>query len=59
MKFGRFMGAGYRNYFEGVYNGFSCDNMELLSGNNCHIKYNGEITITNDHPTMAGVGISG
>ena len=27
MKFGRFMGAGYRNYFpEGAYNGFSCDN---------------------------------
>ena len=59
MKFGRFMGAGYRNYFpEGAYNGFSCDNHgTFVMGNNCHIKYNGEITITNDHPTMAGVGI--
>ena len=59
MKFSRFMGAGYRNYFpEGAYNGFSCDNHgTFVMGNNCHIKYNGEITITNDHPTMAGVGI--
>ena len=59
MKFGRFMGAGYRNYFpEGAYNGFSCDNHgTFVMGNNCHIKYNGEITITNDHPTMDGRGI--
>ena len=59
MKFARFMGAGYRNNFpEGAYNGFSCDNHgTFVMGNNCHIKYNGEITITNSHTSMAGVGI--
>ena len=59
MKFARFMGAGYRNNFPaGAYNGFSCDNHgTFVMGNNCHIKYNGEVTITNSHTTMAGVGV--
>ena len=59
MKFARFMGAGYRNHFPaGAYSGFSCDNHgTFVMGNNCHIKYSQELTITNTHTTMAGVGI--
>ena len=59
MKFARFMGAGYRNHFpSGAYSGFSCDNHgTFVMGNNCHIKYDQEITITNTHTTMGGVGI--
>ena len=60
MKFGRFMGAGYREYFpsSGTYASFSTDNHGSFTiGNNCHIDTNNNIEYNNTHGTMKGPAI--
>ena len=60
IKFGRFMGAGYREYFpsSGTYASFSTDNHGSFTiGNNCHIDTNNNIEYNNTHGTMKGPAI--
>ena len=60
IKFGRYMGAGYRESFpsSGTYAGFSTDNHGSFTiGNNCHMDINNCIKYNNTHSTMCGPAI--
>ena len=60
IKFGRFMGAGYREHFPTgeVYASFSTDNHGSFTiGSNCHMDTNNCIKYNNTHGTMCGPAI--